>query len=160
MTNNVQQQLRISFRSYCDTFWNLASMEDEDIEQCRIWWICPDEQWQCDTGQCIDEKWVLDHEWDCADGSDEIDFINRMIIDRNLQVVSFSTLFNRSMERNQALPFSTICNISTEFACFRMDFSHSLTKLAHERLCLNRSHLGNGQIDCYGAIDEPNTIYQ
>ncbi|CAF1121422.1 unnamed protein product [Rotaria sordida] len=62
---------RIPFRAYCDTFWDLYSKNDENVTRCRTWWICLEEQWQCRTGQCIDKKWVLDGEWDCADASDE-----------------------------------------------------------------------------------------
>ncbi|CAF3810792.1 unnamed protein product, partial [Adineta steineri] len=62
---------KIPFRTYCDTFWNLGSKNDENIELCSKQWICLDEQWQCHTGQCINVTWVLDGEWDCIDASDE-----------------------------------------------------------------------------------------
>ena len=74
-TNNTSdQQLQLSkipFRAFCDTFWNWDSKKDEDIEMCQKWWKCPENQWQCRSGQCIEIEWVLDGEWDCVDASDE-----------------------------------------------------------------------------------------
>jgi hypothetical protein len=69
---------KIPFRAYCDTFWDLSSKEDENIDKCRSSWICRQEQWRCNTGQCISSAWVLDGEWDCPDASDEenIFFVN------------------------------------------------------------------------------------
>ena len=157
-TKEVSQQLKIPFRYYCDTFWNLVLRQDENVEECRQWWVCPDEQWRCATGQCIVEEWVLDGEWDCSDGSDEDHVIERLLIERNSQILSHSTLFNRSIEQNELLAFSNICNLTIEFACFRINISHSFDRLTRDRVCLNRSRLGDGHIDCYGAIDERNTI--
>jgi hypothetical protein len=62
---------KISFRRFCDTFYNLGTQKDENIDLCRKWWECPYEKWQYHTGQCIDIKWILYTEWDCSDGSDE-----------------------------------------------------------------------------------------
>ena len=78
---------RIPFRAFCDTFWNLGSKKDEDVEMCSTWWICLDQQWQCHTGQCIDATWVLDGEWDCADASDEESLFvsNHTLLLRNLK---------------------------------------------------------------------------
>ena len=62
---------KIPFRSYCDTFQDAISNEDEDATLCQSSWTCSPDEWQCHTGQCIDYEWVLDKEWDCPDGSDE-----------------------------------------------------------------------------------------
>ncbi len=143
-TNQVAKQLRIPFRHYCDTFWNLASEEDENVIECREWWICPDEQWRCDTGQCIDGKWVLDGEWDCFDASDEDNLIDRFILHRNLQVVSFSTLRNRSIKLNRSTPFSSICNLMTEFPCLSVNVSNLPDNSSYNRPCINKDRIGAG----------------
>ena len=62
---------KVPFRSYCDTFHDLGSAEDENSTACQLSWTCLSGQWQCHTGQCIDFAWVLDKQWDCPDGSDE-----------------------------------------------------------------------------------------
>ena len=62
---------RLRFRSYCDTFQDSVSNEDEDAALCQSSWVCLSDEWQCHSGQCIDITWVLDEEWDCPDGSDE-----------------------------------------------------------------------------------------
>jgi hypothetical protein len=157
--SEVSKQLQLPFRHYCDTVWNLASKEDENLNECQESWICPDEQWRCGTGQCIDEKWVLDGEWDCFDASDEDNIFSQLITDRNLQVVPLSTLINRSIELSESKPFSKICNLTTELPCFPLNFSNPLDDLKHNRRpCINLSRIGDGHIDCYGAIDERNTI--
>ncbi|CAF4784866.1 unnamed protein product, partial [Rotaria magnacalcarata] len=72
-------QNKISFRSYCDTFWNFRSKVDENRIECEQWWKCGEDQWQCRTGQCIDHQWLNDYEWDCADGSDEGEIFKKRI---------------------------------------------------------------------------------
>ena len=62
---------QIPFRSYCDTFQDLASNQDENVTLCQSLWTCGSDEWQCHNGQCIDYGWVLDGRWDCFDGSDE-----------------------------------------------------------------------------------------
>ncbi len=156
--SEVAEQFRIPFRHYCDTVWNLASKEDENANECREWWVCPDEQWQCDTGQCIEGNWVLDGEWDCSDASDEENLNDQSIEDRNLQVVPLNILKNRSDDLSNAKPFSTICNLTTEFPCFPVNVTNLLTNLSYDRPCIDKHKIGDDHIDCYGAIDERNTI--
>jgi hypothetical protein len=36
-TDQQLQLLKIPFRSFCDTFWNRGSREDEDIQMCQKW---------------------------------------------------------------------------------------------------------------------------
>ncbi len=51
-TSDQQFQLsKIPFRSFCNTFWNWDSKKDEDIGMCQRWWQCPENQWQCRSGQ-------------------------------------------------------------------------------------------------------------
>ena len=48
-TNEGDAQRRIPFRFYCDTFWNLDSRGNEELDECRQWWSCSDQQWRCQT---------------------------------------------------------------------------------------------------------------
>ena len=155
--DRASEQLRIPFRSYCDTFWNLQSREDESRDECRTLWTCAKEQWRCHSGQCIDPAWVLDGEWDCLDASDEDHRIFPSITDRNNGLVTFSLFRNQSFSLQQRSSFNTMCNLMTEFPCLRVNDSHSATALTHDHLCISRDRLGDGHIDCYGAIDEQNT---
>jgi hypothetical protein len=157
-TNQVVKELRIPFRHHCDTFWNLDSKEDENINECRVWWTCANEQWKCATGQCIDGSWVLDGEWDCFDASEEGELSSQFILDRNLQVVPFPTLDNRSIKLNRSIPFSSFCNLTIEFPCLPVNFVNLPKNLTYDRPCINRQRIGDGHIDCYGAIDERNMI--
>ena len=156
----INTQLRISFRQYCDTFWNLISSEDENSTDCNQWWMCPDEQWRCGTGQCIDKKWVMDGEWDCSDASDEDEFSKVAMTDRNQRVVSLEIFTNKLEKLNRSIPFSSICNLQTEWPCLPKNFSGSLDIFPPHRPCIDRTRIGNGHIDCYGGIDERNTISQ
>ena len=69
--DEIHQRSRIPFRSHCDTFEDLQAREDENLRECQRWWICPKDQYRCETGQCLEQSWVQDAEWDCADASDE-----------------------------------------------------------------------------------------
>ncbi|UJR07875.1 hypothetical protein I4U23_012157 [Adineta vaga] len=140
--NEVTGQYQIPFHYYCDTFWDLGTKDDENLIECKHRWICSNNQWQCNTGQCIDEKWVLDGEWDCSDGSDEelVELMNR-----------FTTL-------NTTIPFSKICNLKTEFPCLVVNISESVTNFTRHHLCISRQQIGDDRIDCYGGIDERNRM--
>ena len=157
-TNQTAQQLRIPFRHYCDTFKNLIMTEDENITECKNWWTCPKEQWQCNNRQCIEGSWVLDGEWDCFDASEENTPYNQTIPDRNLEVVSYSTLKSKFISLIRTSPFSEICDLHVDFHCFSFNLSDSLDKLTHNPPCMNRDRIGDDHIDCYGAIDERNKI--
>ena len=69
--SEIRSERRIPFRRYCDTFWDLQSKEDENLLQCRQSWICPSDKLRCSTGQCIEERWFHDYEWDCSDAWEE-----------------------------------------------------------------------------------------
>ncbi|CAF1672573.1 unnamed protein product [Rotaria magnacalcarata] len=155
------EQVRIPFRSYCDTFWNLASQGDENVTECSDSWVCPEEQWRCDTGQCIEAEWVLDGVWDCFDASNENDPLTSFVSDRNLRLVPYSTLKNKSINLNRTYrtsPFSSICNLTMEFPCFHFNASNPWDNLTYNRPCISRHKIGDNRIDCYGAIDERNTV--
>ena len=156
-SDRATEQRQIPFRSYCDTFWNLPSREDESRDECSTLWECSEDQWLCRSGQCIDLEWVLDGEWDCSDASDEDHRYFLSTTDRNSGLMNFSLFENRSLTRQERTSFNTICNLTTEFPCLRVNYTHSASQVTHDRLCISRDQLGDGHIDCYGAIDEQNT---
>ena len=142
----------ISFRSYCDTFWDENSNEDEDLNMCRNWWKCLETQWRCRTGQCIELDWALDGEWDCADASDEEAFFvdNNTHSMHNVKLRSGSLLLDRYMDRYMRFSSGNPCNLSIEFSCKRINASN----ITFGRPCIRLEQIGDGIIDCVGAWDE------
>jgi hypothetical protein len=147
----------ISFRFYCDSFWHLKEHQDENPSFCQ-YWICPNNYYRCQTGQCIPINWVCDGEWDCADASDE---------EAIVLIQKWSShnvhLFNLNYRRQQCQklyfqsPFSTICNTSFELGCYRVGVSNPLD-IELNRPCINLTQIGDGIEDCYNAYDEKNTF--
>jgi hypothetical protein len=145
MKGVAHSKRQIPFRSYCDTFENLQTREDENLVECRQWWVCPENQWTCQTGQCIDHEWLLDEEWDCADASDT---------HRRLHFIANWTLKRASAHNftNRSYFIPDHCNESHPFLCL----SSRATQQGFS--CFNISQIGDGHIDCAGAIDERNTL--
>jgi hypothetical protein len=139
-TNETSVNAQIPFRSYCDTFWNLKSKDDEDLSQCRQFWVCAEGQWQCRTGQCIDPAWISDRERDCADGSDE------ELAYANL------TKWIQTAHSQPSDYFSSSCYFPSTFMCL------SPSNIEQKFSCVNLSQVGDGKTDCLGAIDERNTL--
>ena len=145
-TDQIASRHRIRFRSYCDTFWDLDTAEDENVAECRRWWRCASNELQCRSGQCYQEMWGLDDQWDCTDGSDEF---NR-----------FLGTLTRLQQRAESLNISQDkfhlsamnCPASKSFICLSPQPSRQHIH------CLNLSQLGDGIVDCAGAIDERNTL--
>ena len=135
----------ISFRTYCDTFWDLHSREDENLLECRRQWICPEDQWQCQTGQCIEKSWRHDGEWDCADASDAHDLLKTLTY-RALEAAALHDFRNRSY----SIPLT--CDQSQPFLCL------SAKAIRQGFSCFNLSQIGDGHIDCAGGMDERNTL--
>ena len=144
--SDVSSKHRIRFRSYCDSFWDLPGSEDEDRLECQRWWICADDQYRCQTGQCIERRWFDDGEWDCQDASDEHRWLNEM----TRGVLSRATIFNFT-NRSYSIP-STCPSHSHPFLCL----SSNATQPGFS--CFNLSQIGDGHIDCAGAFDERNTV--
>ena len=143
--SEIHSELGIPFPTYCDTFEDLQSGEDENLRECQRSWICPENQWQCQTGQCIEPHWRDDDEWDCADASDEHNRFNE-ITSLVLKEASEYNFTNRSY----LIPSS--CPQRHPFLCL----SSSATEQGFS--CFNLSQIGDGHIDCAGAIDERNTL--
>ena len=54
-------------------------------------------------------------------------------------------------------PFSDICNISSEYPCFRTDIDDPFN-LTLNRPCINLTQIGDGKIDCLTGLDERNRL--
>ena len=160
--NSSDPQLELSkipFRAFCDTFWNLASKDDEDVVMCHKWWKCLENQWQCRTGQCIKKEWILDGEWDCVDASDEqsLFFPTNNISLRNLNLINNQQLKRKFSILYSKQSFWNICNLSVEYPCFRVNISHPLN-VTHNRPCISLDQIGDGHVDCVGGLDERNNL--
>ncbi|UJR11567.1 hypothetical protein I4U23_015747 [Adineta vaga] len=132
----------LTFRSYCDTFWDLPFHFDEVIENCQQW-ICQRHQYQCQTGQCIEYDWFCDGEWDCPDASDE-------------QAAHLNSK-QTCRKRNKQQPFVRRCNVTIEYPCLLAHVDNPLNIDLH-RPCINLTQIGDGREDCYGGLDEKNTL--
>ena len=147
LTNGIEtsSQLRIAFHFYCDRFWNVESREEEDLVECRQWWVCPEDQWQCKTGQFIDKDWRRDNDWDCGDASDEHHQLNL-----TTQQILHPVPIHGSDVQGYAMPKT--CNQTRPFLC-------PSPRASPERFsCIDLTQIGDNQIDCAGAIDEHNTL--
>ena len=146
---------KMSFRSYCNTFWDLKDRSDESSNICRSW-ICAQNEFQCGTGQCIPKYYVCDNEWDCADASDELfdidhlSYHNRMI-NLTRKQVSCVTKMN-----NKVQAVHNFCDVTTEYPCLLINFTR-LSDILEIRPCININQIGDGRIDCLGGLDERNT---
>ena len=145
-TDQMTLSHRIRFRSYCDTFWDSDKGRDENVNECRRWWICATGYWRCETEQCSFNYWWEDDEWDCADGSDERGNFIRVIE----WIQERALTLNISKEASQLI-FET-CSETRSFICLSAQTSH------RHVVCLNQSQLGDQVIDCLGGIDERNTL--
>ena len=145
ITDNVPRiQHHISFRSYCDTFWNLNSKEDENLTECGHWWVCAKDQFECGTKQCINQMWLNDREWDCADASDERGTFNKFI-------ETIETKNPYANPDNELEVLFSSCNRTHPFPCLS-------PHLTQPHICLSLNRIGDGQIDCGGATDERNKL--
>ncbi|CAF0853816.1 unnamed protein product [Adineta steineri] len=135
----------------------MGSAQDEDVVMCQRYWTCSEDRWRCHTGQCIKAEWVLDGEWDCPDASDEMAiFISDNAFSKrnlNLKDETFIRDYFRRWYRSQS--FSDICNLTNEYPCYQVDALDPLN-VTHDRPCINLTQIGDGHVDCVGALDERN----
>ena len=159
LSNRQVELPKIPFCAFCDTFWNWDSKQDEVIEMCEKWWRCAENQWQCRSGQCIEAEWVLDGEWDCVDASDEQALFvpTNKFAPHNLQIVNVRNLTKKFEWMYSRQSFRNLCNLSTEYPCFRVNVTNPLN-ITQNRPCIDLYRIGDDHIDCVGGLDERNTL--
>jgi hypothetical protein len=156
-STEYQHLKRIPFRSYCNSFWDRAGHIDELPQYCK-YWICHQDQYQCQTGQCISLDWVFDKQWDCSDASDEEAMlaINQWSV-HNEKHKDLSEKRQSCSQYYPKLPFSEFCKKEKEFPCLRSNVSNPLdVKL--NRPCILYEQIGDEIEDCYNSYDEMNTF--
>ena len=169
----------ISFRSYCNSIFDIKSTVDEISEFCEKW-ICLTDEYQCLSGQCISQSWVCDGklilfivsivkfiflslfagEWDCNDGSDEQRiFVMDHLSEHNSKLKNLSDIKEQCHQHYHLnnTPFSDICDISFEYPCFRTGIVDPFNIELH-RPCINLTQIGDGKIDCLTGLDERNRL--
>ena len=152
-----QKESRIPFHHYCDSFWHQNNQFDENSKNCQNW-VCNDNEYQCQTGQCIHLSWVCDGEWDCSDASDEQALL--LIKNWTLHNQMFVELTNLSAicyGRYIIQPFSDICDTTFEFPCLLNNVDNPLD-IEKYRPCINLTQIGDGIVNCHNAYDERNTV--
>ncbi|CAF4421175.1 unnamed protein product, partial [Rotaria sp. Silwood2] len=110
------------------------------------YWTCQHYEYECQTGQCIQLDWVCDGEWDCADASDEEAIV--LINTWSAHNANLSGLNNKVMEcrkRYFQSPFSTKCNTSFEYGCYRSGVLNPLD-IDSYRPCINLTQIGFGLV--------------
>ena len=146
MKKNVQERSELPFRSHCDTFSDLPGREDENLRECEQWWICPHDQHRCPTGQCLEQSWINDLEWDCPDASDE-----------HTSLISITgEMLGRALEYDFANRSFFVPSSCPEQPHSYLCLSSNATEQGFA--CFNLSQIGDGNIDCAGGQDERNTL--
>ncbi|CAF0981912.1 unnamed protein product [Didymodactylos carnosus] len=152
----------IPFHHYCDTFWNTNTTFDESSDNCREW-ICPKDEYQCLTGQCIPYHWVCDGTWDCPDASDE----QRLFVMKNLSLHNQAIFDLQQLKvmcaehyNNDNQPFSNHCDLLKEYPCLLLltDVIKDPFDFSQSRPCIEIEQIGDGIIQCYGGLDERNLV--
>ena len=142
---------------YCDSFWDTPSHMDESIQFCQLW-ICPRNEYRCQTGQCIPIRWLCDGEWDCSDASDEEALLSiRQFSEHNRKLPDFNNRINQCHQKYSRQAFSNICNTSLELPCLQKNVYNPLN-FTEFRPCLPFNRVGDGREDCIASHDEKNTI--
>ncbi|CAF1042105.1 unnamed protein product, partial [Didymodactylos carnosus] len=160
MYNNISETVgrKIPFQDYCNSFFDTKSGTDESSMFCDDW-LCPKNQYRCLSNQCIPTDWVCDGEWDCSDASDEqkligIDKFDEHNVETGLNLIRMK---QKCFEIYKNQPFSTICNINTEFPCM-VDRSKGPLNFTINRPCIDLNRIGDGISDCIGSYDERNNL--
>ena len=146
------------FRAYCDAEWQLKGHIDENSAYCSEW-ICQENEYQCQTGQCINIEWLCDGEWDCSDASDEQAAL--IIRHWSLHNQQLNNSLHKRLENcakhysNQ--PFSNKCDLQTEFPCYLANTTNPLD-IETNKPCIKIEQIGDGIEQCYNGWDEKNTV--
>ncbi|CAF1157343.1 unnamed protein product, partial [Didymodactylos carnosus] len=128
----IVENIEVSYNQYCDSFSNTIVSNDE--RNCREW-ICPIDRIRCNTtGQCIYPEWLCDNEFDCYDGSDELNCL------RNV---------------NHKWKLEYVCNNTSEHFCLTKQY---IQNQSFYRPCISYVLAGDGIINCIGGKDERNTL--
>ena len=79
--------------------------------------------------------------------------------EHNSQLTNLTKLKEQCYQqyRTSNTPFSVICDISSEYPCFRTDVDDPLN-LKLNRPCISLTQLGDGRIDCLTGLDERNRL--
>ncbi|CAF1374446.1 unnamed protein product, partial [Rotaria sp. Silwood1] len=130
--DNRIKDARLHFHRYCNSLWDIMGGRDE--KNCSKW-ICDAGLYKCNrTGQCIDQNYFCDGEFDCDDGEDEMG--------------CSSSKQTWILERE--------CNNSIEYFCITDEY---VKNPSLHRPCIAWSRVGDGNIDCIGARDERNVLW-
>jgi hypothetical protein len=150
------------FRQYCDTVFQLSMGFDESL--CTEW-ICSNDHYQCLSGHCTPISFMIDRDqrdWQCPDASDKLAFFRTMELSQHN--ARFVSLFQLSGTNNyvadyieQYTGFFKICQLGEEYGCLLAGVDEPLN-FTLNRPCINLTQIGDGIIDCYGGLDERNTL--
>ena len=160
ISNGNMQGIPVTqYHRHCNSVWDEQSQADENKNYCQEW-VCLDHEYQCQSGQCINLSWVCDREWDCSDASDEEAIFlikqwsshNERLLGLDQRKQQCSHLYSKSK-----MPFADFCNLSEEYPCYLASVLNPLDINTY-RPCINLTQIGDGSIDCYGGIDEKNTL--
>ena len=152
----------ILFRQYCDTFFDLAYGYDESF--CKQW-ICPRDFYQCLNGQCIHvDSTLRSEQWGCADASDSIRLLimptlseHNLRNEKVMRKLEYIIEYFNSSEAIIKSAFFTFCDQTIQYGCLLANVDNPLDFYANPP-CIPLSKIGDGIIDCYGGLDERNTL--
>ncbi|CAF4460136.1 unnamed protein product, partial [Didymodactylos carnosus] len=149
----VRNETGPQYDEHCDSN---KSFICQNIDRC----ISHYQYYQCTSGQCIPTDWLLNRIWDCSDASDEIE-VHTVIkqskhntalqLDIRKKLQSFVIITSLSR-----FPYN-ICDHLNEYGCILANVQDPLN-FTLNRPCITKSKIGDGQIDCYGGLDERNVL--
>ena len=99
-------------------------------------------------------------EWDCNDGSDEQRlFILKNFTEHNARLKNLTQIQAQCYERYRPdnTAFSDLCNISSEYPCFRTGVK-DIFNFTVNRPCISLTQTGDGIVDCLSGLDERNIL--
>lgn len=157
--NNLQGVPIMPHHVHCDSTWDEQLHVDENRDFCQQW-VCGKEEYQCQSGQCIQLSWVCDGEWDCSDASDEEAIVlikNWSEHNRRLSGLDERREECRDRYSMSKMPFSDVCDVTREYPCYLASVFNALDIRTH-RPCINLTQIGDNVVNCDGGIDEKNTL--